>query len=167
MNDPTVNPPRPRGVSATTLILTAALAATTTAAVVLAVLYFISARPTGAPGQPSAFAGLTGSGPTPFVQKDAVKPQGHPSGEVFYPIPYATPPHLTLTAPRRTYTIVKQDELGFSWAADNLVEDFVGDVKDIAASLQNGTVGFLQRKPNVEYEEFTWETKGVSATPKR
>ncbi len=161
VNDSTPNPPPSRGVPATTLILSIALAVTTTAALVLAVLYFLSAsRPAngGTPGQPFASAALTGLAPN--VQKDAVKPQGLGTGDVFYPVPYAVPPHLTLTAPHRVYRIVKQDEYGFSWAADSLLDDFVGvnNLQEALQGLQNGTV---QKKPDIQYEDFTWEAKGV------
>jgi len=164
MSDASLKPPPSRGVSLTTLILTAALTATTTAAAVLAVLYFTGSRPTaaGALGQPSIFTDLTGSAPTPNVQKDTVKPLGHPTGEVFYEVPYASPPHLTLSAPHRVYQIVKQDEFGFSWAADSLLDDFVGDVKDRATAIQVGTA---VKKPKVEYEDFTFEAKGIPAGP--
>ena len=98
MNDVSMNPPPSGGVSITTLILTAALTVATTAAVVLAVLHFTSGdRP---------------SGSGPFVQKDAVKPQGHASGDVVYMLPYAAPPHLTLTSPHRPYTDRQADRKG-------------------------------------------------------
>ena len=145
----------------TTLILTAALTATSIVAAVLAVLYFTGSRPT-VPGQPSVFAALTGSAPTPNVQKDTVKPLGRPAGEVFYEIPYASPPHLALSAPHRVYRIVKQDEYGFTWEADSLLDDFIGDVKDLATAVQVGTA---VKKPKVEYEDFTYEAKGIPAAP--
>jgi hypothetical protein len=145
MNDASKNPSPARGVSMTTLILTAALTAATAAAVVLAALYFV------------------GGARKPGVQKDVVKPQGHPTGEVFYPLPYAAPPHLTLTAPHRTYSIVKQDEYGFTWSFDYLLEDFAGDQKDLKSALANLTFGIAHVKPDIQYEDFTWEATGVPA----
>lgn len=142
----------------TTLILAVALAAAIAAAVVLAVLHFTSAGPAG-----SSAGGQT------FVQKDAVKPQGHASGEVVYPLPYAAPPHLTLTAPHRPYTIVKQSETGFSWTADDIAEDFAGDLNAIQTALRDHNVlnavfgGQITRKPDIVYEDFTWEATGVPA----
>ncbi len=146
MNDASTNPPRPRGVSVTTLILTVGLAAATTAAILLAVFYFI------------------GAARKPGVQGDVVKTQGHPSGEVFYPIPYATPPHLTLTAPHRSYSIVKQDEYGFAWSFDYALGDFTGDEKDLKSALTNLSYGIAHIKPDIQYEDFTWEATGVPAS---
>jgi len=148
MSDASPKPPPSRGVSLTTLILTAALTSTTAAAVVLAVLYFVG--------------GDRKSG----VQKDVVKPQGHPSGEIFYPIPYASPPHLTLTAPHRTYSITKQDEYGFTWSFDYQLEDFAGDVKgagDVKTALAWLPLRSIALKPDILYEDFTWEATGVPA----
>lgn len=160
MSDASLKLPPSRGVSLTTLILTAALTATTTAAVVMAVLYFTAGgRPTaaGSPGQPSAFAG---SSPAPSVQKDTVKPLGLLTGEVFYEVPYASPPHLTLSAPHHVYRIVKQDEFGFSWAAEAAVEDFIEVVVDAAKGEK-----VKQPKDKVDYEDFTYEAKGIPAEP--
>ncbi len=171
MNDTSPNPPPSRGVPATTLILaiatTAAITVSVVMAVVMAVVYFTSARPgaPAAPGQPSVVAALTGTAPMPSVQKDTVKPQGRAAGEVFYEYPYGAPPHLTLSAPHRIYRIVKQDEFGFAWEADSIAEDFVGDVKEIAAALQNGRLDQLAKKPGVEYEDFTYEARGVPPDP--
>jgi hypothetical protein len=168
MNDSSTTPPRARGVSVTTLILSVALAIAATAAGVLAALYVLAlARPSsaGAPGQPSPLAVQTGSAVTPNVQKDTVKPLGKASGEVFYEAPFAAPPHLTLSAPHRVYRIAKQDEFGFTWEADSLAEDFIGDVKDVAEAIKNGTVSQLPLKKNIEYEDFTYEAKGVTAGP--
>lgn len=150
MSDASPKSPPSRGVSLTTLILTASLTATTTAAAVLAVLYFTGSRPTGSAAN---------------VQKDTVKPLGQPAGVVFYEVPYASPPHLTLSAPHRVYRIVKQDEFGFSWEVDSLVEDFVGDVEHVKNNLELGRLYLLQRKPGIEYEDFTFEAKGIPAGP--
>jgi hypothetical protein len=154
MNDAITSAPRPRGVSMTTLVLGIALAAAATAAVVLAVLHFTGGGPAGPGGQT-------------FVQKDTVKPQGHASGEVVYPLPFAAPPHVKLTAPHRPYTITKQSETGFSWAADEIEDDFSGDQNAIKTALRDHNVQFalfnnqFTRKPEIVYEDFTWEATGV------
>ena len=150
MSDAFSKPALPRVVSLTMLILTAALTATTAVAVVLAVLYFSG----GASGQA-------------FVQRDTIKPQGHTTGEVVCPIPYAVPPHLTLTATHRPYTIVKQSEMGFSWSADEIPEDYAGDIDAIKTALRDHNVqqalfnNQFTRKNDIVYEDFTWEAKGV------
>jgi hypothetical protein len=163
MNDASPKAPPARGVSATTLILSVALAVASTTAVVLAVLYLSgTGRPASAvaPGQQSAAAP-----PTASAEKDTVKPLGQPAGEVFYETPFASPPHLTLSAPHRIYRIVKQDEFGFSWEADSVVEDFVGDAKDVGAAFQSGRLDQLAKKPRIDYEDFTYEAKGIPAGP--
>src|SRR5690348_133990 len=128
LSDP--HSPPAKSVSVTTLILSLALAVSTTAAVCLAVLYFRHpAAPGGAGGGPLAavFGGeppVQKDGYEPLVQKDAVSPQTNHTGTVYYPIPYASPPNLKLTASKRQYDIVKQDELGFTWMARPTPDDF-------------------------------------------
>jgi hypothetical protein len=162
---PLPSPPAPpsRGVSVTTLMLSLALAVSTTAAVILAVLYF---------RQPAAGADRAGGNPIaalfgdePLVQKDTVSPQSSYTAIVYYPIPFGSPPNLKLTSTRRQYNIVKQDETGFTWMARPLLDDFKDDMRQEAeASLINKAFGQLfvnALKPNIQFEDFTWEAKGV------
>jgi hypothetical protein len=176
LSDP--HSPPAKGVSITTLILSLALAVSTTAAVCLAVLYFRHpADPGGMEGGGPLAAVLGGQalvqkdGDEPLAQKDTVSPQTNHTGTVYYPIPYALPPNLKLAAPKRQYDIVKQDELGFTWMARPLVDDFrngMGDPKTLLdkpieylAGLNPNSLNYL--KPDIQYEDFTWEAKGQRA----
>lgn len=161
MTDASTHAPQPRGVSTTTLILGIALTATTTAAALLAVLYLTDRRPNAAaqsgPGAPA----IDPAKPTMLTGTET--PHLKPSGEVHYETPFAAPPRLTLKpAGKHTYSIVKQDEYGFSWAADSLVDDFTADIKDIAEAIRVGTA---TKKTDVQYEDFAWEAKGLPAPP--
>jgi hypothetical protein len=157
-NAPGAPDPAAKGVSVTTLILSLALAVATTAAVVLAVLHF---------RQPASHVGGGAVlGDEPLVQKDTASPQGKYTGIVYYPIPYASPPHLKLTAPKRQYDIVKQDERSFTWTARPLMEDFLDEKRQdadrmIGVGIEGLALNFL--KPNLQFEDFTWEAKGVRA----
>jgi hypothetical protein len=162
--EPASNPHSPpaKGVSFTTLVLSLALAVCATVAVVLAVIHF---RQTPTAG--GASGGSTpGAAPAdePFVQKDTVSPQSKYTGVVYYPLPYGSPPNLKLSSPKRQYDIVKQDETGFTWIARPVLDDFK-NIKDGEAMLgwaidQLGA----NLKPNLVYDDFTWEAKGVRGT---
>jgi hypothetical protein len=113
----------------------------------------------------------------PFSQQGSVKPEGELTGIVYYPIPYATPPNLSLS-PGRRYAITKQDEFSFVWldreAAKELPALAADVLKDVPA-----LAGVLQKKPAEaspaekktqdapaaagEQPEMTWEAKGVRA----
>ena len=165
---PPPNPPT-NGVSTMTLILSLALAVSITAAAVLAVVHFRQPAPGDSGGSGNPIAALFGD--EPLVQKETVSPQSKYTDTVYYPIPYASPPHLKLTATKRQYDIVKQDELGFTWMARPLVDDFrngMGDPKTLLdkpieylAGLNPNSLNYL--KPDIQYEDFTWEAKGQRA----
>ena len=106
---PLSDPPSPpaKGVSITTLVLSLALAVTTTAAIVLAVVHLRQPAPAGGGGGSNPAAAV--SGEEPLVQKETVAPQSRYTDTVYYPIPYASPPHIKLTSAKRQYDIVKQD----------------------------------------------------------
>ncbi|HEX5269067.1 MAG TPA: hypothetical protein VFW33_01205, partial [Gemmataceae bacterium] len=147
--------PPPRGVSVTTLILSLALAVATTAAVVLAVLHL--RRPAAGGGPIAAILGEE-----PLAQKDTVSPQSSYTGIVYYPIPYGSPPNLKLTSAKRQYDIVKQDEAGFTWMARPLLDDFKDDKRQEAEATNLISTPFGQLflnaiKPNLHFEDFTWE----------
>jgi hypothetical protein len=165
--------PAAKSVSLTTLFLSLALAVCATAAVLLALLYFRPQATAGSGGSP--VAGVAGD--EPYVQKDTVSPQKsqlRTSGTVHYAWPYAATPNLKLTSSKRMYDIVKEDEMGFTWSARVTWDDVPDDVRK-GAELnhplgQAVTVEWLQSlgqlvlKPGVEFEDFTWEAKGVKAT---
>jgi hypothetical protein len=149
--------PRPtKSVSLVMLLLSLGLAAVATAAIFLGVLNSRNSGPGGGGG---------GSGDGPLVQKETVSPQGQYTGIVFYPIPYASPPNLKLTSSTRQYDIIKQDESGFTWMARTMLDDFNEAQRQQAAAQLGTAFGQLQLtswlKPNLQFEDFTWETKGV------
>jgi hypothetical protein len=164
---PTPSPAAPpaKGVSVTTLVFSLAVAVCATAAVVLAVVHF--GRPAAAvvrgEGGGSTLAALLGD--EPLVQKDTVSPQGSHTGVVYYPVRYATPPNLKFTATKRQYDIVKQDETSFTWMARPLLEDIREDKREGAEARMKLGIEFLSSmndlKPNTQYEDFTWEAKGM------
>ena len=72
-----------------------------------------------------------------------------------------------MTAPHRPYTIVKQSETGFSWAADDMAEDFAGDMEAIKTALRDHNIQMalfnnqFTKKNDIVFEDFTWEATGV------
>src|SRR5262249_50074225 len=86
-----------RAVSRAALILSVLAVATATAAVVVS-LMLSSPRRTDAP--------LPAADVDPLVQQGAYKPERQTAGTVFYPVPYATPPHLTL-GPAARYCLAR------------------------------------------------------------
>ncbi len=164
---PPLPTPPPRGISITTLFLSLALAVSVTAAVILAVLYSRQPGSAGGGGGGGALAAIFGE--EALVQKDTVSPQGKYTGVVYYPMPYGSPPNLKLTAPKRQYDIVKQDETGFTWMALPALEDIKDEWrKDFEAGGSRKPFDLLLGqtwfKPNLQFEDFTWEAKGVRAT---
>jgi hypothetical protein len=145
----------PRGVAVSTLILSALLVAAVTAAAFLAFLHFTAA------GQAVGQALNLNPAEEPLTQKEAVRPGGESTGVVYYPVPFASPPHVTLTCGKREYVVTQQDEAGFTWAAKDLADDFF----DLPANAVAGKT--LQRRPDVRYEDFTWEARGMRARADR
>lgn len=148
--------PAPRGVSPTTLILSLALAVCATAAIVLFVLYL---RPPGSGS--SAADGV-------LEQHDTVSPGSTPTGAVRYPIPFAAPPNLKITSPKRDYQILKQDETGFTWAAVATIDDIRDDARRDAEAMMNVGIRSAQQlghklKSGLRFEDFMWEAKGMRA----
>jgi hypothetical protein len=132
------------------LILSLALAVCATTAIVLAVVHFW-------PG---------GNTEAVLAQRGTESPQSTAAGVVHYPVPYAAPPNLKLTSARREYDIVKQDETGFSWKAVIKLDDIRDDQRGNAQGMMgvgvrhaDGMIGKL--KPDVQFEDFTWEAKGA------
>lgn len=154
-----------RTVSPLVLVLSVLLAAAATAAGVLGVLYLSNRSPGQAQGTPGSPAG---GGPAaadagPHTQQGTVKPEGLGSGDVFYPVPYASPPHLTV-GPGSRYLVVRQDEYGFTW----LDRARMADAGRLLAALPEVN-NFLPKGEEPKFDpvqpELTWEAKGVRGTP--
>jgi hypothetical protein len=151
------------------LVLTPLLSVALSALLVLSILHFLARVPSsavasGVLADPRLLRDLV----EPFTQKGKV-PVKQYSGIVYYPVPYATPPHLTLTASaNRSYTLVRQDEYGFVWVVNITLKDgksLLGafkDVKDLT-----GVAGALKSVDGKALpalapdEAFTWEARGV------
>jgi hypothetical protein len=184
MSDQITSVPSPltsstNGISPRTLVLSVLLAVAITAAAVLGVVAYrggFGRSNDPGPSDPSTTPTLVKDGDV-YVQKAAVKPDGA-TGHVVFPMPYAVPPHLTLTSGKRKYTIVKEDELGFSWIAADLVDDFMDDVRKVnEAAFVDGKVRGdkdakdvlrevervvgKKKRDHIDYESFTWEARGL------
>jgi hypothetical protein len=140
------------------------------AVLVLSILHFLAQVPSsavanGLVGDPRLLRDIV----EPFAQKGTI-PVKRFSDVVYYPIPYATPPNLTLTSKStdRSYTIARQDEFGFVW----MVDVGLKDAKELGAALQEGKdlkdlAGALAKLdgkglPKLQPgEELTWEARGV------
>jgi hypothetical protein len=173
--------PSPRsgqGSLAALAVLTGLFTASTTAAVVLAFLMF-QPRPAAGP-EKSDTTGKESSQPNvqaqlatiehrlaeladkqkvqaprppeePYSQKGAVKVE-QASGVVYYPVPYASPPHVTLTArSSRSYLLTKQDETGFTWTLNLSPKEIKYAAEELAKN--------PDAKPTPD--ELTWEAKGL------
>jgi hypothetical protein len=151
----------PRGVSFSTLILSALLAVALTAAAFLAFLHFTTT------GQAVGQALSLNPAEEPYAQRGTVSPKGESTGVVYYPFPFASPPHLELTCDKRQYVVTQQDEAGFTWAARERAEDFVALAADAAKDPAAAVQPEKKRRPDVQYEDFTWEAKGLRAPANR
>jgi hypothetical protein len=153
-----------------TVVVTPILSAGLSVFLVLAILHFLTRVPgsaveNGTVGDPRLLRDII----EPFAQNGTVAAR-QVSDVVYYPIPYATPPHLTLTSKSedRTYVILRQDEFGFAWAATadlkavkDLAEKLKGakDLQDLGGALAGlGTKSPVEVRPG---DEFTWEARGV------
>src|SRR5579859_3546957 len=104
-------PPRTRLLWAV-VILTPLVSIALSVLLVLSILHFLAQVPSsavanGLVGDPQLLRDIV----APFAQKGTV-PVKRISDVVYYPVPYATPPNLTLTSksPDRSYVIARQDE---------------------------------------------------------
>ena len=95
----------------------------------------------------------------PYSQQGTVKPEGQGSGMVYYPVPYGSPPSLTLS-PGSRYLIVRQDEFGFTWldrARANDFLDLIASVPELKGAMPRGEAEkFDQKQPDI-----AWEAKGL------
>jgi hypothetical protein len=154
----------------TVLILAPVLSAVLSLVLVLSILHFLTRVPGSAVAE--------GRVADPRLLRDIVEPfRQHGTvevkqfgGVVYYPVPYASPPHLKLTAPstERSFVIVRQDELGFTWSIDLTLKDgkslfgafkgvkSVDDLPGALAGVDRKALPAL--KPGAA---FTWEARGV------
>jgi hypothetical protein len=152
------------------------LAVATSAAVTFAFLYFsrLSRAELGvvrvetgedplAPNKPGTLRVFVGEGP--FLQKDTVSPRSQHTGTVYYPIPFAAPPNLKLVCRPREFVVLKQTELGFVWSARPVPEDFKNGRPE-NDDLLDEPIEKLKSvlKPNVQFDDFTWEARGIPAS---
>jgi hypothetical protein len=146
--------PTDRRVSGIILILSLALAMSTTAAIVLGVFFVTKPGP---------------NSEAPYEQHGAVSPKGKFTDAVIYAVPYRSPPNLKLTSAKRQFNIAKQDEKGFTWEAQPMLEDIKDDKGFGAEMLVRRyalwyllSEGYLGRTiPSIE--DFTWEANGLRA----
>jgi hypothetical protein len=147
---------KPQQVSLPVVILSLALVGTTAAAVVFGIMAFSGpgvapARapapdplgmggPNGRPpmGPPGGFPpfppGAPGApvGDGTLEQKGTIAPKGEKNGTVYYPIPFAFIPNLTIKSAQNEYRVTKQDENSFSWVAPlTAIEDFTWEAKGL------------------------------------
>ncbi|HEV3436842.1 MAG TPA: hypothetical protein VG122_05760 [Gemmata sp.] len=166
-----VTPARPdRRALLAVLVLTPLASVTLSVLLVLSILHFLARVPN------SAVANGTLADPRllhdfvePFTQTGRVSVTTH-TDVVFYPVPYASPPHLTLTskAEDRSFVILRQDEYGFVWALTaglKDVKDLAGKVKDVKDLQGAGNalaglseLGAPALRPG---DELNWESRGV------
>lgn len=167
--------------SRTAWVLPVLLAISTSVAVVLGYLYL--ARPnTGELGSVRVFLsdedGKSGNSirvvvsEAPMLQKDTVSPGPAFTGVVHYPAPYLTKPNLKLTSGQRRYAVAAETEMGFTWVASPLADDFREVATKDANALEKFLGGSLEfavaqgkLKPGLIFEDFTWEAKGLRAPP--
>jgi hypothetical protein len=99
----------------------------------------------------------------PFVQEGTFKPEGQAVGTVFYSLPYASPPHLTLR-PAARYCLARQDELGFTWVDRQRLKDspeLAKEYPDLGRILGKQVEG--REKADGPQPEVAWEAQGVRA----
>jgi hypothetical protein len=152
-------PPTSRGVSPLGLVVAVVASVAITAVAVVAAVYV-----TGRPATAASAGGRDGSAPAdaePYSQSGRIEPHGESSGVVYYPVPYAGPPNLTVL-PGARYLIVKQDELGFTWLDRARMKDarsLVASVPELAALLPKSE----EAKFDPEQPPLSWEARGVRA----
>lgn len=160
-----------------TVGLLAGLVVATSVAVTFAFLYFtrLSRAEVGvvrvetgedplAPNKPGTIRVFVGEGP--LLQTDSVAPRSRYTGTVYYPIPFAAPPNLKLICRPREYVVVRQNELGFLWEARPILGDFKGGGPEKDELLDEPIEKLLKSalKPNVQFDDFTWEARGIPAS---
>lgn len=90
----------------------------------------------------------------PLTQRGTVKPEVFATGVVYYPLPFASPPHLELKPPGR-FVVVRQDEAGFTWANRTRfkdVADLAGRFPELAAAAPAAKDAKSDPAPDLEWE---------------
>lgn len=181
MNEPTTRPPTVR----TGWLLPVLLAATSALAVLFGMLYFARPGELGVvrvvveePGDGKGAAAGQGRraasvsvviGEAPVEQTDTVSPRRAYTGTVYYRVPFALPPNLRLTSKNRQYDVLKQDEIGFTWVARPLAEDYRENTRGEFVNFLPqdpqwwALTGHNRLKADIEFEDFTWEARGLRA----
>jgi hypothetical protein len=152
------------------LVLAPVLSVVLSGVLVLSILHFLTRIPGSAVEEGRvADPRLLRDVIEPFRQEGTVELK-QLGGIVYYPVPYANPPHLKLTmkSAERSVNIVRQDEHGFVWGVEltmkdgkNLFGAFKGvkSVEDLPGVLAAvDSKGLPALKPG---EAFTWEARGV------
>jgi hypothetical protein len=162
-----------KNVSVTVLILAVLLTASSTAAIVLAVVHFGQPARVQEPAATVKHAEAMQHTEDPFSQRGTIHPEGELTGIVYYPIPYATPPHLNLS-PGRRYSIARQDEFSFVWVdrertnLPSVAADILKDLPGLADALTKKAAEAQSKEAiapaDSEQPELTWEAKGMRVT---
>jgi hypothetical protein len=158
MSTPNGNASQPvRVPSPFVFVLALLLAVGGVTAALLAVVYVANKLDSADKPKTGGVATLADS--EPYTQQGTLKPEGQGSGLVYYPVPYASPPHLTLS-PGSRYLIVRQDEFGFTWLDRARVKDFAGlvaSVPELSGAISRAeTEKFDPNQPDI-----AWEAKGL------
>jgi hypothetical protein len=154
------------------MVLSVLLAPFATAAVILAVIYSIEKSESGAAVPEARFAARPspndGAHQDPqthavasherLVQTGEFECEGQFGGIVYYPVPFGSPPHLTVKSPAFQVALSKQDELGFSWTKGSVLAAIQSEVNTQKSQDSDA-------KPSLQPQELTWEAKGVRAPP--
>src|SRR5438876_851471 len=106
--------PAPRNVSAMMLGMALLLGGLITAVVMLGLR---SSSATGSAWDGKVAPVVADDPAAPLTQSDTVSPGSKFTGQVYYPIPYSSPPNLKIHSDdkKRVYEIAKEDEFGFIW----------------------------------------------------
>lgn len=105
----------------------------------------------------------------PLIQKEPVSPGNSFNGVVRFPHPYRNPPHLRIVSSgKRIYDVIEVNEFLFSWVARPLPDDFREETRKTPSQVDSFlglglTVAAASNalKPNLIFEDFSWEAKGV------
>jgi len=124
---------------------------------ILAIVYTIHRL--GPDSRASCGSPVTVADSEPYSQQGTVKPEGQGTGMVYYPVPYASPPSLTVS-PGSRYLIVRQDEFGFTWLDRARANDFLDLIASVP-ELKGATPRGEAEKFEPKQPDIAWEAKGI------
>lgn len=158
----------PRHVSPTVLILAVVCAVATTAAIFFALRTPDSQAFTMTSDDRQVPTQNVRASVAAFTQSDTVSPGGKFSGQVFYPIPFSSPPNLKIKSDdkKRVCEVAKEDEFGFAWIIRPCLDDFTANFakankpEDLLRITFEGVTA-TNFKPNLQFADFSYEAKGV------